>query len=50
MHMAGFDPIGFEKFPLKKMRDQEEGNESGRFSNIILSTHPPTALRIEKSS
>ena len=32
---------------LKKMRDQEEG-ESGRFSNM-LSTHPPTALRIEKS-
>ena len=46
MHMAGFDPIGFESF-LKKMRDQEEG-ESGRFSNM-LSTHPPTALRIEKS-
>ena len=46
MHAAGINPIGFESF-LKKMRDQEKG-ESSRFSNM-LSTHPPTALRIEKS-
>ena len=46
MHAAGINPIGFESF-LKKMRDQEKG-ESSRFSNM-LSTHPPTALRIKKS-
>ena len=46
MHVAGINPIGFESF-LKKMHDQEKG-ESSRFSNM-LSTHPPTALRIKKS-
>ena len=46
MHKAGFDPVGFESF-LNKMHNQEKG-ESGRFANM-LSTHPPTALRIEKS-
>ena len=46
MHAAGIDPIGFESF-LKKMRDQEKG-ENSQFSKM-LSTHPPTSLRIKKS-
>jgi len=46
MHAAGIDPIGFESF-LKKMRVKEKGESSG-FSNM-LSTHPPTDLRIKKS-
>ena len=47
MHDAGIDPVGFELF-FEKMLKEEKGGKS-KFSSI-LSTHPPTSLRIERSS